>query len=247
MSATQVKRRRGTSTENNSFTGAEAEITVDTTNHTLRVHDNSTVGGHVIPSLEYGAYSPYTGTATKVNIQNGYIVSPGTLAESDIPTLSAYVQANNAITAGTKCKVTYDTKGLVTAGADLAASDIPNLAISKITNLQTSLDNKQDAIKTVELDTAGSVTLTDNKVHYCEMTGGISFTPPVQTDYTVLHQMIVQLKKTNASWTVSLGNQLKYFGGVAPSISAAGYYNIYYEFDVNAQTWCVGAIYKGAI
>jgi hypothetical protein len=41
----QVKFRRGTATQHNSFTGAEGEITVDTTNKTLRVHDNSTVGG----------------------------------------------------------------------------------------------------------------------------------------------------------------------------------------------------------
>ena len=43
--ATQVQFRRGTSTENNSFTGALGEVTVDTTNDTLRVHDGSTAGG----------------------------------------------------------------------------------------------------------------------------------------------------------------------------------------------------------
>jgi hypothetical protein len=41
----QVKFRRGTSTQHNSFTGANGEITVDTTNKTLRVHDGVTVGG----------------------------------------------------------------------------------------------------------------------------------------------------------------------------------------------------------
>lgn len=42
------------------------------------------------------------------------------------------VVANAAITGAQKCKITYDSKGLVTAGADLEASDIPNLASSKI-------------------------------------------------------------------------------------------------------------------
>jgi len=42
----QVKFRRGTSTQHNSFTGADGEITVDSTNKTVRVHDGSTVGGH---------------------------------------------------------------------------------------------------------------------------------------------------------------------------------------------------------
>lgn len=46
--------------------------------------------------------------------------------------LAGKVDANEAITAGTKCKITYDAKGLVTAGADLEAADIPNLAANKI-------------------------------------------------------------------------------------------------------------------
>lgn len=41
----EIKFRRGTSTEHNSFTGANGEITVDTTIKTLRVHDGVTVGG----------------------------------------------------------------------------------------------------------------------------------------------------------------------------------------------------------
>ncbi len=47
--------------------------------------------------------------------------------------LSAKVDKNNTITAGTKAKITYDSKGLVTAGADLTEADIPTLSASKIT------------------------------------------------------------------------------------------------------------------
>ena len=43
--ATQVKRRRGTTAQNDAFTGAEGEIVVDTQKHTLRVHDGKTQGG----------------------------------------------------------------------------------------------------------------------------------------------------------------------------------------------------------
>ena len=43
--ATQVKRRRGTTAQNDAFTGAEGEIIVDTQKHTLRVHDGETQGG----------------------------------------------------------------------------------------------------------------------------------------------------------------------------------------------------------
>ena len=43
--ATQLKLRRGTTAEHASFTGAEGEITLDTTKDTIVVHDNYTAGG----------------------------------------------------------------------------------------------------------------------------------------------------------------------------------------------------------
>ena len=36
--AKQLQLRKGTATEHNTFTGANGEVTVDTTNKTLRVH-----------------------------------------------------------------------------------------------------------------------------------------------------------------------------------------------------------------
>ena len=41
----QIQFRRGSSAEHETFTGAPGEITVDTTNNTLRVHDGQTPGG----------------------------------------------------------------------------------------------------------------------------------------------------------------------------------------------------------
>jgi len=43
--ATQVQFRRGTTTQNNAFTGAAGEITYDTEVKTLRLHDGTTAGG----------------------------------------------------------------------------------------------------------------------------------------------------------------------------------------------------------
>lgn len=40
-----LKLRRGTTAEHSSFTGAEGEVTVDTTKDTVVVHDGSTAGG----------------------------------------------------------------------------------------------------------------------------------------------------------------------------------------------------------
>ena len=41
----QIQIRRGTVAENDAFTGAIGEVTMDTTNKTLRVHDGETAGG----------------------------------------------------------------------------------------------------------------------------------------------------------------------------------------------------------
>ena len=46
--AKKLQLRRGTTTQHNSFTGAEGEVTVDTTKDSLVVHDGSTQGGHPI-------------------------------------------------------------------------------------------------------------------------------------------------------------------------------------------------------
>ena len=52
--ALQIQLRSGTATEHNTFTGANGEVTVDTTNKTLRVHDGSTVGGTRLATLTGG-------------------------------------------------------------------------------------------------------------------------------------------------------------------------------------------------
>jgi hypothetical protein len=59
--AKQVQFRRGSETENDNFTGASGEITVNTTNKSLRVHDGIIAGGtaletYVKPSAEPISY-----------------------------------------------------------------------------------------------------------------------------------------------------------------------------------------------
>lgn len=50
------------------------------------------------------------------------------------------VVANAAITGATKCKITYDVKGLVTAGADLTVDDLPaDIPVSKLSGLDAAV------------------------------------------------------------------------------------------------------------
>lgn len=51
--ATQLQLRKGTKTENDSFIGAEAELTYDTTTKGIRVHDGTTVGGNIIDTVVF--------------------------------------------------------------------------------------------------------------------------------------------------------------------------------------------------
>lgn len=56
---TQLQLRGGTTTQHASFTGLAREVTVDTTQHTLIVHDGTTAGGH---ELALADLSNVTGT-----------------------------------------------------------------------------------------------------------------------------------------------------------------------------------------
>ena len=63
--ATQLQFRRGTTAQNNSYTGLVGEISLDTSTNNIRIHDGSTAGGaEIVPSgtiVGYGAASAPTG------------------------------------------------------------------------------------------------------------------------------------------------------------------------------------------
>jgi len=59
--STQVQLRRGSTTDHNSFTGAVAELTVDTTKKTVVVHDGTTAGG--VPLAKESTLSSYVPTS----------------------------------------------------------------------------------------------------------------------------------------------------------------------------------------
>ncbi len=51
--ADQLQLRGGSEQEHDTFTGAAKEITVNTDDYSLRVHDGTTAGGHVVASADY--------------------------------------------------------------------------------------------------------------------------------------------------------------------------------------------------
>lgn len=73
--ARQIQIRRGSEAEHENFTGAIGEITMDTTNNTLRVHDGTTVGGTLLAKqsdLDSADYVIEYQTPTAENNYNWY-------------------------------------------------------------------------------------------------------------------------------------------------------------------------------
>jgi hypothetical protein len=100
--ATQVQYRRGTNAQNAAFTGALAEITVDTTNGTLRVHDGITAGGSNIATVAYvtSQISALSANSISSGTSNVRVVSSGgnvsiAVAGSDIVSFTSGGIINN--------------------------------------------------------------------------------------------------------------------------------------------------------
>ena len=64
---------RGTTAQNDAYTGLSGEVTVDTTLSKLRLHDGSTKGGVEIGGMPVGSIILYAGTT----IPAGYLLCDG--------------------------------------------------------------------------------------------------------------------------------------------------------------------------
>ena len=99
--ATALQLRRGTTAQNNSFTGAAGELSYDTATEGLRVHDGSTAGGfEILPS---GSILPFGGTAAPTAaflLCNGADVSRTTYARLFAVIGTAYGAGNGSSTFG---------------------------------------------------------------------------------------------------------------------------------------------------
>jgi hypothetical protein len=159
--ASQVQYRRGTNAQNAAFTGALAEITVDTTNGTLRVHDGITAGGSNIATVSYvtaqiGALSANSISSGTSNVR---VVSSGGNVTTSVGGTS-----NVVVVATTGQFVT----GLVSAtGAVTAASVVGGV----ITGTSTSVTGAQTAASTVGGVITGSSVSVTGTVNGTTLTG----------------------------------------------------------------------------
>ena len=107
----------------------------------------------------------YDGSAWVDETSQGQTYTEG----SGIDITNNVVSIDNSVTGATKCKITYNGQGLVTAGADLSASDIPSLTLSKISDVTATASelNVLDGITatTTELNVLDGITATTTELN----------------------------------------------------------------------------------
>ena len=140
---------------------------------TVTIADASTSGKGVIEIATDTEASTGTDTTRAINAKQ----------------LATKVTANAAITGATHTKITYDSKGLVTGGADLSASDIPNLTLSKITDVTATAS---------ELNVLDGITATTTELNYVD-----GVTSAIQTQ---LNNKVA----ANAAITAGTGTKITY-------------------------------------
>jgi hypothetical protein len=126
--ATQVQYRRGTNAQNAAFTGALAEITVDTTNGTLRVHDGITAGGSNLATVSYVNAQVSSANTIVAGTSNVRVFSSGNVTTSVAGT------ANVLVVQSTGATITGDLT--VTGNATLSG----NILGDRIQNGTTTID-----------------------------------------------------------------------------------------------------------
>ena len=111
-----LKLRRGTTTQHGSFTGAEGEVTIDTTKDTAVVHDGSTQAGRPLAREDMNNVSSAT-IAGRLGTDS---IATTMIAAGALPTDVTVTNANvvsSAAIAGTKISPNFGSQAITTTGA----------------------------------------------------------------------------------------------------------------------------------
>lgn len=148
-----LKLRRGTTAQHGSFTGAEGEVTIDTTKDTAVVHDGAQAGGRPLAREDM---SNVSSANILGRISNGDIV--GTKLENSGVTAGSY-GGSTAIPI-----VTVDAQGLVTAASTTAidSTTIANGSASVAVASNGPITSNANHDFSAGIDVTGIITSTGN-------------------------------------------------------------------------------------
>ena len=173
--AKQLQLRKGTATEHNTFTGANGEVTVDTTYNTLRVHDGSTVGGTRLATL-------YGGLLPSVQLPAATIITQGAVVLNDTLTSTSTTQALTAAQ-GKVLKDTLDTTVSSSFGVGQTWQDFTTSRVSG-----TTYTNSTGKPILVVVNTYGGTSIVDGvtlRYRGDDSEGDWSFIVPSGSTYSV--------------------------------------------------------------
>jgi hypothetical protein len=168
--STQVQYRRGTNAQNAAFTGALAEITVDTTNGTLRVHDGITAGGSNIATVAYvtaqigalSANSISSGTSNVRVVSSGGNVTTSVGGNANVLVITS-TGANIAGTLNATGNANVGNLGAATVVATTLTGTLSTAAQTSITSVGTlGALTVTGNVTGGNLVTAGQVSATGN-------------------------------------------------------------------------------------
>jgi hypothetical protein len=151
----QVQRRRGTATQHTSFTGADGEISVNTTNKSIHVHDGVTTSGFEAARIDL---TNVTG-ATVAGKVTGSTLSSLTITSADI---------NGGTIDSTAIGNTTPSSGIFTT---LSASSTLTLGGTAVTSTAAELNILDGVTSTAaELNILDGVTATAAELNYNDIT-----------------------------------------------------------------------------
>jgi phage-related tail fiber protein len=139
--------------------GTYPKVTVDAKG---RVTTGAALAASDIPALDWSKITTGKPTTlagygiTDAMAGNQTITFSGDASGSGTTSVALSLSASG-VTAGTYPKVTVDSKGRVTNGANLSASDIPSLGAEKITSGTLSVDTSGNAATATKLETARTI------------------------------------------------------------------------------------------
>ncbi len=153
--ADQIQLRGGTAAESAAFTGASREVTVDTTNNTLRVHDGTTAGGHLLAKAAdlTTTQSAQTAALSALGVSSG-ATSLGTFTGATIGDNLTVKQILQAI------ETLLETKqaAIGTTAANLGTFSGSTIADNQ--SIKPALQTLETSLEAIDIDTDDLAALT---------------------------------------------------------------------------------------
>jgi len=148
--AIQVQFRRGTTAQNNAFTGAVGEVTVDTTVGGLRVHDGTTAGGFATVST--------TGTQT---LTNKTLTAP-TISGGGVINITGNISGNFVTASGNLSGANISSSGLLTVTGNITSGNITSTGVGNIATVIVSANTTSTSTTTGALTVIGGAGIAGN-------------------------------------------------------------------------------------